>query len=354
MLELIRASAGSLNTLLCDILDLARVEAGNLALRQESFDADASIRDAAQLFAAAAHAKGLDFQVRIDPGFPARLIGDSLRLKQVVSNLVDNAVKFTVAGSVLVEVSATPRPNGSARIELKVRDSGVGMTPEVCERLFDRFQQGDGSATRDTGGAGLGLAIARSLARRMGGDVLCDSALGKGSTFTFTARLPLDTDTLAPQTPESAPSEPPLPDRRPRVLLAEDHPTNQKVVQMMLGKAVELVIAADGRQAVEAVRLERYDVILMDSQMPVMDGLTAMRVIRDLEADLGRPRTPIISVTANAMPHQVKASLGAGADYHLSKPITLQGLLQTVRRALEEADRADASHPPARPADHRA
>lgn len=345
MLELMRASASSLNTLLCDILDLARVESGDMPLHPEPFDPSAALRTAAELFAAAAHAKGLDFRIRLDPELPARLVGDSLRIRQVVSSLIDNAVKFTASGAVLVDVAAQAGLDGRARLEVTVRDSGPGMTAETRTKLFDRFQQGDGSATRYANGAGLGLSIARNLARLMGGDVLCESRPGKGSAFTFTVRLPIDADAPAIQPPKAtaeAPRSAPAPDFRPKVLLAEDHPTNQKVVQMMLGKAVDLAIASDGREAVEAVRVQRYDLILMDSQMPVMDGLAAMKEIRQIEAGLGRPRTPIISITANAMAHQVEASLAAGADYHLSKPISLQGLLQTVRRALEEAEDSNA------------
>jgi CheY-like chemotaxis protein len=343
MLGLIQASAGSLGALLCDILDLARTETGDLPLHPAPFDPGPSLRTAAELFAASAHAKGLDFHIRVDPGLPPRLLGDSLRIRQVVCNLIDNAVKFTREGAVSVEVSAPADPEGFAGLQVRVRDTGPGMTADICARLFDRFQQGDGSATRYVGGAGLGLSIARNLARLMGGDVTCDSHPGEGSVFTFAVRLPIKAEAPtveARKAPGRIPPASRTQERRPRVLLAEDHPTNQKVVQMMLGKAVDVVIAGDGREALEAVRLDRYDLILMDSQMPVMDGLMAMREIRKLEASLGRPRTPIISLTANAMAHQVEASMAAGADYHLSKPITMQGLLQTVRRALEESESA--------------
>jgi CheY-like chemotaxis protein len=202
--------------------------------------------------------------------------------------------------------------------------------------LFDRFQQADGSVTRQIGGSGLGLPIARRLARLMDGDVAGVAEPGRGATFTFRAILaPCEGDVR----PACKPSLEPTPvdpggERRLRILLAEDHPTNQQVVDLMLGEAADLTIAPDGQAAVTAFSRAMFDVILMDTQMPVMDGLAAIAAIRAQERERGLARTPIISLTANAMPHQVQACLAAGADLHLAKPISIQGLFQSIDAAL--------------------
>ncbi len=336
IVEMILGSGRALTGILSDVLDLAKAEAGQLELAAEPFSLRETIGSAAFLFETVARDKGIGFRVEFDPSGPDQLIGDPLRIRQVVSNLISNAVKFTTEGEVRVGVACRLGADGSARLSVKVKDTGPGFTEEVRARLFSRFEQGDGSITRRYGGTGLGLSIASSLAQKMGGQIDCRARTGVGATFVFRARLEVDAAPAA--IPVDRRDAPAGLAQRPRVLLAEDHMVNQKVVQLMLGEAAELVIVGDGRKAVdEALGPRRFDVVLMDTQMPVMDGLTATRLIRQEEARLGLGRTPIISLTANAMAHQVSASLEAGADFHLAKPITADALYAAIERMVEQA-----------------
>ncbi len=285
----------------------------------------------------------MDFKVEFDSKGPDRLTGDPLRIRQVVSNLISNAVKFTSEGEVRISVASRPAADGSARISVKVKDTGPGFSEEVRARLFSRFEQGDGSITRRYGGTGLGLSIAGALAQKMGGQIDCRAKPGQGATFIFHARLEVDASPRAETTSRPDVARKGL-DHRPRVLLAEDHEVNQKVVQLMLNDMAELVIVDDGRKAMEQVLGPGgFDVVLMDTQMPVMDGLTATRRIREEEFRRGLDRTPIISLTANAMAHQVTAALDAGADYHLAKPITANALYDAIERMLEPPARRSHS-----------
>ena len=338
IVEMIVNSGHALTGILSDVLDLAKAEAGQLQLATEPFSLRETIGSAAFLFETVARDKGVGFWVEFDEQSPDRLVGDPLRIRQVVSNLISNAVKFTASGEVRIGVASRLGADGSVRLSVKVRDTGPGFSEEVRARLFSRFEQGDGSITRRYGGTGLGLSIAGALAQKMGGHIDCRARPGQGATFVFRARLQVD---LAPAVAPVRALEPravSLP-RRPRVLLAEDHEVNQKVVQLMLGDAAELVIVSDGARAVsEALGAHRFDVVLMDTQMPVMDGLSATRRIREEEARLGRERTPIISLTANAMAHQVRAAMEAGADHHLPKPITADALYAAIKRMLEQGE----------------
>jgi CheY-like chemotaxis protein/anti-sigma regulatory factor (Ser/Thr protein kinase) len=263
------------------------------------------------------------------------VLGDPLRLRQVVANLTSNAVKFTSRGQVSLHVQTRPEGEGADEaisVKIIVRDTGPGFDDVTRARLFTRFEQGDGSVTRRFGGTGLGLAIASQLAELMQGSVDCTSAPGRGSVFVFVARLKRAPAFQAPA-PEDRVALNALPPRL-RILLAEDHPTNQKVVELLLGDQVELTIEADGRAALDTFTRGSFDLVLMDTQMPVMDGLAAIREIRRAEARDDRPRTPIISLTANAMPHQVGDCLAAGADLHLPKPITAEALFRAIDMVL--------------------
>ena len=336
-------SGRALTGILSDVLDLAKAEAGQLELAREPFSLSDTIGSAAFLFQTVARDKGVGFRVDFDPDGPDHLMGDPLRIRQVVSNLISNAVKFTSKGEIRVSVASRLGADGSARLSVKVRDTGPGFSEEVRAKLFSRFQQGDGSVTRRYGGTGLGLSIASALAQKMGGQIDCRGRPGEGATFVFRARLDL---AAAPATsPATSADRPPSGlNQKPRVLLAEDHEVNQKVVQLMLGEAAELVIVGDGQLAVEAALGDApFDVVLMDTQMPVMDGLTATRLIRQEETRLGRGRTPIISLTANAMAHQVDASMEAGADHHLAKPITADALYSAIELMLSGSPAAGAA-----------
>jgi CheY-like chemotaxis protein len=340
MMDVILGSGRVLNALLSDILDLAKVEAGEVELEPAPFNLRTGLAAAAATFEGLALQKGLTFSLEFAPGFQDRAVGDALKIGQVVNNLVSNAVKFTCEGSVTVRASTREVDDGAIELSVEVEDTGEGFSPEVQATLFERFVQGDGSITRRFGGSGLGLAIALRFAKLMGGDITCDSAPGQGACFRFTARLaPAATEIEAStRRPTQAPST-----QRLRVLLAEDHPTNQRVVELMLGDVADLVVVENGAAALETFESQPFDLILMDTQMPVMDGLTAIRAIREREQAAGGHRIPIISLTANAMPHQVEACLKAGADLHLAKPITVTALFESIAAAVDLASGEAAS-----------
>jgi len=335
MVGLIESSAGVLESLLSDVLDTARIESGRLELSNETFDLAASLRAVVALFEPKAAEKGLSLEISIAPTAEALVSGDPVRLRQIVSNLLSNAVKFTDAGKVSLVVDAT-RSIETVSLRLTVRDTGIGFDAAVGAKLFKRFEQADGSITRRFGGTGLGLAISRSIAETMGGTLEAVSQPGQGAAFTLTLDLARARGEAAapPGELQAAGNEAAL--DSPRVLLAEDHPTNRKVVALILeAVGADLTIVENGQAAVEAAEADDFDVILMDMQMPVMDGLTAIRLIRARERATGVPRTPILALTANAMPEHTEASAQAGADGHLSKPIAAAKLVEAVRNAIE-------------------
>jgi PAS domain S-box-containing protein len=340
MMAVILGSGRTLNLLLSDILDLSKIEAGALELVAEPMNLREAVTAAAAVFEAVAREKDLAFDLSFADDFHDGVMGDALRIRQIVANLTSNAVKFTTVGAVRIHAETAPAPDGRVALSVSVRDSGEGFDPATSDQLFERFAQADGSVTRQAGGSGLGLPIARRLARLMAGDIACVAQPGQGATFTFQAVLGVcvgDAACACRSRPEPTAAEP-APERRLRILLAEDHPTNQQVVDLMLGDAADLTLAPDGRAAVTAFADQTFDVILMDTQMPVMDGLAAIGAIRTRETAMGLVRTPIISLTANAMPHQVAACLAAGADLHLAKPISIHGLFGAINAALELAE----------------
>jgi len=329
MLELIRSSGATLQHLLSDILDLARVESGRMELRNEPFDLAKAVNEAAQLYAAQAEEKGLRFFVDAPEDTRVWIDGDVVRLKQILTNLVSNAVKFTTQGLVSLSISRGVGADGGPVFRFMVSDTGVGFDAAARARLFSRFEQADGTITRRFGGTGLGLAICRELAGMMGGDLDCESEPDGGSTFILTVPL----NEVAAPVRDTAPVEvgSAHTDRPLRVLLADDHPTNRKVVELVLSQIdVELVVTEDGAQALAAFRDDAFDVVLMDMQMPVMDGLTATREIRLHETAMGAPRTPVVMLTANALPEHMAAAREAGADHHLSKPFGAEALIDLV------------------------
>ena len=348
MVGVIEASARTLETLLGDVLELARLEAGKAELAADPFHLDAALREVAGAFEARAQEKGLQFRATISPAAQAQVLGDAARLRRILSNLLSNAVKFTDQGRVSLNVEAEPLGD-TLRLRLSVIDTGVGFDAETGGRLFKRFEQADGSSTRRFGGAGLGLAISRSLAQAMGGDLSASSTPGKGAVFTFEVELPAVPKAVE-VTEAPGPSSAPLPASdaiveapdasppTPRVLLAEDHPTNRKVAALVLeSMGVDLVCVENGAEALAAAEGAAFDLILMDMQMPVMDGLTAIRAIRARERLLDQPRATILSLTANAMPEHAAASSAAGADGHLTKPISAGDLIAAVAGACDSA-----------------
>ncbi|MDR6530834.1 signal transduction histidine kinase/CheY-like chemotaxis protein [Caulobacter rhizosphaerae] len=333
MVHLVETSADSLQVLLNDVLDLARVEAGELAIHAESFDLRATCGAIVDLFRAKAEEKGLALELRIAPTVANRHIGDAARLKQILGNLVSNAIKFTDRGRVKLSVEAEAEIDGAQALSLTITDTGIGFDAETGRRLFARFAQADGSITRRFGGTGLGLSISQALTRLMNGEIEAASAPGEGSRFTV--RLPLAVaagNDHAPPPQDLA--EPTLAAGRTlKILLAEDHDINRRVVSLMLdGLDVDLTMAVDGREAVARFRPGGYDLVLMDMQMPNMGGLEAITHIREAERDVGAVATPIVMLTANALPEHETAGLGAGADAFLTKPILAGDLIETIAR----------------------
>ncbi len=338
MAQLIAQSGRMLERLLNDVLDFAKIEAGQLDVERKPFDLEPALHAMIDLFAAKADAKGLAFHAHIAPGAAGLFEGDSLRVRQVLGNLLSNAVKFTEAGEVVLEVCAEDGPEDSL-ITLRVTDTGCGFTAERGARLFDRFEQGDDSITRQFGGTGLGLAISRSLAEMMGGAITWRSTPGQGSTFeaTFRARRvrdsgPATTDADAPAHPQDL-----------RVLVAEDNPNNRRIVAMVLDLVqAQATYAENGQEALDAFAPGRFDIILMDLQMPVLDGLSATRRIRELERAAIAPPVPIIALSANAMTHHVTEALAAGATAHVAKPILPARLIQTMVGLIQDGPASTA------------
>jgi signal transduction histidine kinase/AmiR/NasT family two-component response regulator len=336
-LDVIRRSGESLLVLLNSVLDLSKMEAGKLELEEGEVD----IADAACLaldaFSAAAVEKGLDLIFDIAPQARGIYAGDPVRVGQVLYNLVSNAVKFTAKGSVSLLIE---RPAGA--LVIRVTDTGIGVAPDQHENLFEKFVQGDASVTRRYGGSGLGLAISRELVARMNGAIDLESEVGQGSTFIVT--LPLAKLRQSPKraaahahpaaTTVSGPAA-------LRVLVAEDNPVNRLVLQAILGPVgIVPVMVVDGEQAVTAWREVDWDLILMDVQMPVMDGVVATQTIRREEAALGRAPTPIIGVTANVMAHQLRVYRAAGMNAVVGKPIEFRRLLEVIEATLSDAAEA--------------
>ena len=334
MAEIIRDSGRTLERLLSDVLDLAKVEAGQLEMEAAPFHAGDLVRAVADLSAPRAEAKDLVLAVEIETALERTFLGDAVRVRQILTNLVSNAVKFTERGRVTLRAGVTAE--GLLRFE--VVDSGVGFDAEQKDRVFGRFQQADGSITRRFGGTGLGLSICRQLADLMGGTLDCDSTLGQGSVFWFEAAFP---EISAPAEAEAAEAGEGL-DHGFRVLVADDHPTNLVVARLILEQlGADISTVTDGAQAVEAAVNGVFDCILMDMQMPVMDGLEATRLIRQAELAARRPRTPILMLSANAGAEHLEAGRLAGADGHVAKPVTAASLTAALEAALAGGEAAD-------------
>lgn len=322
--QVILDSGSALLTVLNDVLDMADMEQGGVRLETAPFELEAVVRQACDTATVLAESKGLDLQIDLDGSSRGLWLGDGARLRQVIYNLVSNALKFTAAGSVQV------RAEGGARgLVISVADTGPGIPAEAMPRLFEAFTQGDGRATRQFGGVGLGLSIARNLVELMGGTLAVESEVGRGATFTLL--LPLERGAALAQ---SAPPETHVADLR--VLVAEDNETNQRVVRTVLNAlGVDPTVVPDGRAAVEAWGRGEWDLVLMDIQMPVRDGVSATRDIRRLEAERGLPPTRIVALTANHMPAQVDEYAAAGMDGVVPKPIMIEELHAALVDAYE-------------------
>ena len=336
VLVLIERSGEHLLQLINDALDFAKIEAGRMRLDEEPFDLIAVLEEVVALNGAAAREKGLALEVDIaglgPPGGWMR--GDAARVRQVLHNLLGNAIKFTEEGRVRLEAAREP---DDGRVVIEVEDSGVGIPAEQADRIFDAFHQAEGSFARRYTGTGLGLTIARELSRSMGGDLSARACAEGGSVFRFEAPLP-------PAVPDTQPPDLTLPPRRlprlaGRVLVAEDNAVNALLVQAILGQTgVEVDLVENGAQAVERWERGAPDLVLMDCQMPVLDGFAATRTIRAREALNGRARVPIVALTANAFESDRERCLAAGMDEHLSKPFRTEELESVLSRFLRPAE----------------
>jgi signal transduction histidine kinase/CheY-like chemotaxis protein/ligand-binding sensor domain-containing protein/HPt (histidine-containing phosphotransfer) domain-containing protein len=336
----IRSSGESLLALLNDILDFSKIEAGKLTIEASPFALRQCVKEAADLLATQAARKGLEIGCEVDPAVPAVIESDATRLRQILVNLLDNAVKFTSAGEVLVRVEACSLPEDDlVELRFAVRDTGIGIPADGMDRLFRPFSQANSSTNRLYGGTGLGLAICHRLAQGLGGRIWVESEPDKGSTFWFTIRCRV-CDVHLPQAPRESEAAgriletglPPL-----RILVAEDNVVNQRVALLLLQRlGYEADVAADGEETLDALRRQRYDVILMDVQMPGMDGLEAARRIQDEWPAEERPR--IIAVTANALQEDRETCLAAGMDDYLSKPVLLEDLRAALCRGVETGE----------------
>jgi PAS domain S-box-containing protein len=330
--DYVKTAASSGNTLLSlinDILDLSKLESGGLELERRPFDLRLLVDESVASMAMIARNKGLRLRYQIDALLPRMVVGDSLRTRQVLLNLLGNAVKFTTTGEVLVDVAVVSQAEGKVEVCLSVKDTGIGIAPESAARLFSPFAQADSSTTRKFGGTGLGLAICRRLVASMGGTIDFESSQGQGTVFRVLVQWPVaGVDDVVPGTP--GPTVLPMPSPGLRVLVVEDNLVNQKVLVAMLTKyGVACDVAIDGAKGVEAVRQNKYALVFMDCQMPEMDGYTATRLIRS-EVPGGND-VPIVALTANVLSGERELCLAAGMNGYLSKPVSREDLLSVLQ-----------------------
>lgn len=328
-LDILTRNGEQLSSIINDILDLSKVEAGFLNFEHRETNPLQIAFDTASLLDVKAQEKGITLEVHSLPGAPETIVSDPIRLKQILLNIVGNAIKFTSTGGVSLFLSGYTGSQGRPGVRFEVKDTGVGLAPEAAADLFQLFHQADASTSRKFGGTGLGLALSRRLARGLGGDVtLLESRAGQGSTFM------IEVQSFADEAPRTTDAETPAPkalsDGKPligkRVLVVEDSPDNQKLIQhLLVRRGATVDVASDGQQGVNLALNGRYHVVLMDIQMPVMDGYTATRRLRDL----GYPGA-IIALTAHAMSEVRLRALGAGYTDHLPKPIHAPELIAAV------------------------
>ncbi|GKS65395.1 hypothetical protein YTPLAS72_26990 [Nitrospira sp.] len=351
LVQSIQRSGTALLSIINDILDFSKIEAGKLQLERIPFDVRRTIQEAIDLSWPIAHKKQLKLSLHMDSDIPAYLLGDPTRLSQVLVNLVGNAVKFTDLGSVEVSVTSENLNAPQHGLSITVRDTGIGISPELQTHIFDAFSQADGSTTRKYGGTGLGLAIVKQLVMLMGGRIDLESRAGEGSTFRFTAcftrcepvQAPVSLSAVA-TTVRVVPTDQPVPSpREMHILLVEDNPVNREVASGMLETfGCRIDFSENGKEALTATETKTYDLIFMDCQMPEMDGLTATRLIREREAKAmsvaGVPRVPIVALTAHAMQGDRELCIAAGMDDYLTKPFTLTQLEQVLARWIPESN----------------
>lgn len=330
MAQTILHSGQSLLSLLNDVLDLSKIEARKMELEAQDVDLRLLCHETLKLYRDRAERKGLSFAVEVNGSARRWVRVDPTRVRQVLGNLVSNAIKFTQEGGVQIHVRQT-----GSELEVRVRDSGPGVPEERRDRLFEVFSQTDETITRRFGGTGLGLAISRQICRLMGGDLVYRAVPGGGSCFVATLRVERAGGAANRQGRNACSADSVLRSRSWRILVAEDSLTNQKVLRLLLRNfELDIEYVGNGAQAVEVHCQDPFDLILMDVNMPVLNGLEAAAMIRQSEAALGQRRVPIVALTANAMTHQVADYLRQGIDAHVAKPIRREDLCDTMARLL--------------------
>jgi len=343
-------SAESLLVILNDILDFSKIEAGKLKIDVHAFDIRTTMDTVAKMFVAKAEEKMINFSCIVDPGVPSELLGDSNRLRQVLINLVGNAIKFTKEGEVSISVELYKETESHVSLYFNVRDTGIGISNDQIDCLFKSFSQADSSTTREYGGTGLGLAISKKIIELIGGEIGVVSTLGKGSNFWFKITLgkqrvdcdkidpgkiaSVEKDTYGKVIPRYSISEDHS--RKARILLVEDNVVNQKVAIRLLDEKLgyQSDLVTNGKEAIELLKDLDYDLVLMDCQMPEMDGYDATRAIRNVKSSVRNHNIPIIAMTANAMKGDREKCLGSGMNDYVSKPIKIQELADAIERNL--------------------
>ncbi len=348
--EMARASGEALLAVINDILDFSKIEAGKMELEEINFHLRTAVEEALDLIAASAHAKDLEMAAVVDSGVPVEVRGDPGRLRQIMINLLANAVKFTDEGQVIVTVTVAGEADNTIELRIEVSDTGIGITPEACEYLFESFSQADASTTRRYGGTGLGLAISKQLVELLGGRIGVQPRPDRGTTFWFTvhlrkAEVASDDNGARQMILDRTITRGPLEGRapaKPSVLVVEDNVVNQKVAALTLERlGYRVDVAANGLEAIDALRLTPYDAILMDCQMPEMDGYEATHQIRRLRG--ARRGTPIIAMTAGASRDDEARCLRAGMDDYVSKPVSAEHLAKVLERWVDHGRQVAAS-----------
>jgi CheY-like chemotaxis protein/nitrogen-specific signal transduction histidine kinase len=353
----IHAGAQNLLRIIDDILDYSKIESGKLNLKAVEFELPVMVANLVETVSAKFKEKGLAFSYVLDTSVPTHVTGDANRLRQILNHLLNNAAKFTQHGSVFLHICLQQENDLYATVRFRVKDTGIGIDPERIDRLFGSFTQADSSHTRQYGGVGMGLAISQHLVARMGGDIGVVSTPGKGSEFWFTVGLKkqigcakhnsicahdvnaksipsVPTALIAPQAQAVSAIE----KNGPRILIVEDNVINQKVTEQILGKyGYNTQVVANGREAVEALCCDTYDAVLMDLQMPEMDGFEATKAIRDPSIGCLNPHVPIIALTANAQEQARKKCMRTGMDDFLTKPINPNILINTIRQWVKKS-----------------
>ena len=360
-LSVLRANGGALLDLINDVLDLAKIESRSLSLEQINFDLEEAAQTVMRALALRAREKKLELAAHVVAGTPVRLRGDPSRLRQVLTNLIGNAIKFTEHGEVVLSVARGPLSGGAGMLRFAVSDTGIGIPQDKLDDIFRAFTQADSSTARKYGGSGLGLAISRHLVKAMGGDIWVRSELGKGSVFYFTANFELqpaaaqaDSTAEPAATPACKPTPSSWNGAGPlRILVAEDSSDNRLVIETFLKDLPHQVdVAEDGDAALKRFMAADYDLVLMDMQMPVMDGYTATRMIRKWERDHNRRPCRILALTAYALRNEMEKSLAAGCDGHLTKPISKAALREAVNESAAQLSGAGSRCAPGTAAPH--